>query len=190
LTSSAPLANKYIMSSETRMLMVLLAGVGMLACGCLCLPIGVALTLPAVVKVRQVAAEQSARRAAQKRAESPVGFPRPMAPAEIPQPVPWPSDSSSSPPPFSEVDEGADSLSESRRRQIYRSATIHERGQELIEKQIVSLREQGLDTSGLERMIQDMKSRQEQHLERLCRTHKLTRDDLDKILAEGKAKEW
>ncbi len=51
------------MSSDTRMLLILLAVVGLLSCGCLCLPFGAALSLPVISNVRKAVAKAEAKRA-------------------------------------------------------------------------------------------------------------------------------
>jgi len=82
------------------------------------------------------------------------------------------------------------SLDETQRRTIYRSATFHERMQESVNKQMRMLRERGLDTSHLERMLADRAQRQEESFDRLCKSHSITRPELDQIIAEGKRKNW
>jgi hypothetical protein len=73
---------------------------------------------------------------------------------------------------------------------IYRSAMFQERMQETIKKQLETRKQRKLDTSHLERMIAEREKLHEAHLDGLCRSHRISREELDQIIAEGKRKNW
>src|SRR5688572_21887262 len=63
---------------DRRVLFIVLAVVGLLSCGCLCLPFGAALSLPVIANLRKAAQKVQAEREAEQRAAArPWMGPRP-----------------------------------------------------------------------------------------------------------------
>jgi hypothetical protein len=209
------------MSSETRTLIVVLTIVGLLSCGCLCLPVGVALSLPAIIRVQRAVEQQVVRRAADERARQqargapsfpptfrpppprlPAGGPTGLVPPAAPAPglIPWVSEEPPSPgdnserrskrPTESAATGGLAALSELQRRHIYRSATLDRQIRDTLERQAADLRQRRIDDAGIKRMIADLDARHEQRLESLLRSNRITRDELNQIIAEGRDKKW
>jgi hypothetical protein len=99
----------------------------------------------------------------------------------------------SAPSPATTADSGLrslDAVTDSERRAIYRAATIGEQFQSSIQKQIAERRARGIDTTLVEKMLRERQDRHEQDLERLMRAFRVSREDLDIIIAEGKQKGW
>jgi hypothetical protein len=219
--------------SETRVLLLILGVIGLLSCGCLCVPLGLlglGIGLPAAVQVRK-AADRVAKNA-RMRAEAPpvfapeaapdvsAGFP-PQRPTAVPQftppqftppeftppqftpppvnpPVELPPippefggpPSASAQPAAGKADGGRDSLTESRKRFLHQTATIHRTLLERIEMQRAEAQQRGQKTDFYDRMLTETKTRLKEQLDRLCESHNLTREELDQIIAEGDRQGW
>ena len=216
------------MSSDMRVVVILLGVLGVLSCGCLCLPFGVAFSLPVFHRVREAAVKVEAQRAAKARDRQesmrarfgPPGAPRPpslrfappseafpfgeppadAAPADFaplefqlpPQPLALPPGppSAAARQKSAAAEGGLGALDEVQRKSIYNSATFQERMQETLNKQMQTLRKRGLDISHLERMSAERAIRQAENLDRLCERHRISRAELDQIIAEGKRQNW
>jgi hypothetical protein len=85
---------------------------------------------------------------------------------------------------------GLASLSEGQRRAVYRSVTVLEKMEDSMKRQIDEQRKRGFSTAPLERMLKDRQSRQTNEMERILQAFQLSREELDQVLAEGKAKGW
>ena len=201
---------------DRRVLYIVVAVVGFLSCGCLCLPFGAALSLPVIANLRKAAQKVEADRDARQRAERAAArsrfAPRPPAfvpPSDVPfggLPPGAPPEDFAPPdfqmpvppriPPPTPMRSGAKratglgALTESQRKMIYRSAAFHERMQEPLKKQIEMMNQRNLDTSHLERMLAERDRRHEEELMRLCRLHGISQEELEQIVAEGKRNNW
>jgi len=203
------------MNSETRTLIVVLIVVGLFACCCMCVPIGLFIFAPVVTQVQEEIARAEAKRAADQAARAQ----RPFAPPQFPnlprgpqipvQPIPIPEIQPALPPlpitpPFDPAEArsttparttpsgegGLASLSDLQRKSIYRSATISLRIKESLAKQEAQMRARGANTAALQKLIADQEARQERDLQRLAERHKISADDVKKIIDEGRANNW
>jgi len=198
-----------MMNSETRTLVLVFGVLGVCACCCMCVPVGLFVFSPAIVRVQQAAAQAQARQAAQQaRNQNPFPPPRTVPRARVPATPP-----SFEPPPITLTPdfppaespprsfapkapaiksraEGYAGLSETQRRSIYRSATMFNRMKESLQKQEASMRSRGVDTSMLKKMMADQDARQESERQRLADRHKLSSEEIDKIIQEGRDKGW
>ncbi|HZN35811.1 MAG TPA: hypothetical protein VFB80_18405 [Pirellulaceae bacterium] len=120
--------------------------------------------------------------------DAPLQFTPPaITPPAITPPPPTPSPR---PPRGGAGPGGLVALSEQQRRGIYFSATIHRRMLESIEEQRVKTRERGGNADFLEQMVQSTRERMNEQLDRLCERNKLSRAELDQIIAEGDQQGW
>jgi hypothetical protein len=201
------------MSSETRTLILVLGVLGVCSCCCMCVPVGLFVFSPAIMRAQQAAAEAEARRAAQQaRNQRPVPPPRTVPPAGMPTAMP-PTPPAFEPPPITLTPdfppaespprsfapkaptiksrpEGYAGLSEMQRKSIYRSATVYKRMKESLQKQEATMRSRGLDTSTLKKMMAEQDARQESERQRVADRYKLSSEEIDKILREGRDKGW
>ena len=83
-----------------------------------------------------------------------------------------------------------DGIAEAERRTIYRAATIADQVETSMRRQLDERRARGVDTSRLEGMMRERQARRPQDLERISSAFRIRRDDLEKIVAEGKQKGW
>jgi len=203
-------------SSESRTLLLILALVGALSCGCLCVPLGLlglGLGLPAVAQV-QKAADRVAQKNRPPLAASGApamppapSIPRPpfdAAPPHFPPPMrkapAFPPGSESRPPGFAPRQPenspaelavtGLAALSDQQRKSAYFAASVARSGVEGIQEQRERLAQQGINTAALDGMIQTLQARQETTFDRLARQYKISREELDQILAEGDQQGW
>jgi hypothetical protein len=206
-------------SSETRTLLLILGVVGLLSCGCLCVPLGLlalGIGLPAIAQVQKAA--DKVRRQQQELPDwverpgdgippvaplppmpGPIEFRPPpnfaLPPTPPPPTIPSPpAVVPSSPPrenPRTQPNEGGlAGLNESQRRTIYRSATSHRRSLERSEKMRTTLRASGQDTSAFDQHFERTRQLMEGQLDRLCQMHRIGRAELDQIIAEGDQQGW
>jgi hypothetical protein len=212
--------------SETRVLLLILGVIGLMSCGCLCVPlglIGLGIGLPAAVQVRKAAnrvAERDRMAAQAPPAFDPQPMPavpaefQPLVPSEVPQfrppqftPAPeglppdvpppirpefrWPPEIPPAPKaPPAPAARGLAALSESRKRFLHRAATIHRNVLEMFEKQRAQAQQRGLNTDSYDQMLEQTKTRLDEQLDRLCKSHNLTRAELEQIIAEGDEQGW
>jgi hypothetical protein len=207
------------MNSETRVLIVVMIVVGFFACCCLCVPVGLFVFAPVITKVQQEVARAEARRAADERARvqgavAPRNFPAapsvprastpPVAPVPVtpvrpplPPSPPWgvlkdrvgpvPGTAPAGAAPSGG---GLASLSEVQRKQIYRAAAMHQRTKELTERQIAERRARGANIDSLQNVIANADASQKRALQRLAQLYRLSDDDIQKIMDEGRDKNW
>ena len=110
---------------------------------------------------------------------APPDFPIPLPPGGIP-PVPPTG------PPGAERPSGLGALTELQRKTIYGSAMHQDRMQEMAKKQMDMRKQRKFDTSHLERALAE----RDKQLDRLCQSHRISREELEQIIAEGKRKNW
>jgi len=202
------------MNSETRTLIVIMIVVGFFACCCLCVPVGLFVLSPAITQVQKAVVRAEAQRAANERARAqgaiaPPNFPAAPSGVRVPSPPgtpvrpplppspPWGSQTNRVGPapgtaPTGEVPAGGGlaSLSEQKRKSIYRSATLSARVKESLERSEAQLRARGIDTATLQQRIADQEARIERDLERLAERSGLSQDDLKTLIEEGRANNW
>jgi hypothetical protein len=198
------------MNAETRTLLLVFGVLGVFSCCCMCVPVSLYVFSPAIIRVQQAAAQAQMRQAQQQaRKQNPFPPPQITPPARVPvtmQPRQPPMElpeirldpelpPAATPPPalvpkIKLRPEGYASLSEIQRKSIYRSATMADRVKESMGKQEAQMRSRGMDTSMLRKMIADQDARQETERQRLADRYKLSSDELDKIIKEGRDKSW
>ncbi len=188
--------------SETRVLLLILGVIGLMSCGCLCVPlglVGLGVGLPAAVQVQKTVnrvAEEQARMAVQQQ-PPPIFEPQTLpelspefqpTPPELPQFAPpiVPPPAPQSPPPA----KGLASLSETRKRIIHQSATIHRSVLEMLEKQRAEMLQRGQSTEFFDHTLEQTKARLKEQLDRLCQSNNLTRAELEQLIAEGDQQGW
>ena len=124
---------------------------------------------------------------------SPPAIPAPnLAPPQITPPTfnPPPPTASARRPREAASPGGLAALSEQQRRGIYFSATVQRGILESMEAQRAKVRELGGNVDFLEQMLQSTRQRMNEQLARLCERNKLTRAELDQIIAEGDQQGW
>ena len=85
---------------------------------------------------------------------------------------------------------GPAALNEARKRSIHHAATIHRSILESIEKQRAHAQQSGRTTDFYDRMLERTKTQLNEQLDRLCKSNKLTRAELEQIIAEGDQQGW
>src|SRR5262245_30269264 len=199
------------MNSETRTLVLVFGVLGVFSCCCMCVPVGLYVFSPAIIRVQQAAAQAQMRQAQQQaqrqnpfppppriapQARVPVTMPPGQPPFEFPEIKLDPELPPISKQPPTVVPKiklrpiGDAILSETQRRSIYHSATIFERMTASLQKAETQLRSRGIDASLQRKLIADNEPRQESERQRLLDRYKLSSDEFDKIIKEGRDKGW
>jgi hypothetical protein len=85
---------------------------------------------------------------------------------------------------------GLAALNDQQRRRVYLSAMGARRGLEMMEKQRTTTAGRGRPTDALDRMLDRARQRTEDQLNKLCDSHRISRAELDQIIAEGDQQGW